>query len=251
MYRAIIALVETLEATRLRRRSETPDDHMPHADTIVYSANGNLYVNLTNRCSCACTFCLREFTTSLYGYDLLLGHEPGAEEVTRHIELAMGPRSVDEVVFCGLGEPTLRLDVVLAVTEWCRVRRLTTRLDTNGLGSLANPGRDVPTELAAAGLDAVSVSLNAPDPISYDQICRPLYDKAFREVVRFARACVDKGIRTTLTALDGVGADLAGCAAVAAHVGAEFRVRGAALPPARSSEPAASLDTRGAAESRA
>ncbi len=199
--------------------------------TIAYPANGNLYLNITNRCSCACVFCLREFGWHVYGYDLLLEHEPSVEELTQAIELELADEPADEIVFCGLGEPTLRLDVVLAVTEWARVRRLHTRLDTNGLGQLANPDVEVVPALAAAGLSAVSVSLNAADPESYDALCRPIYSKAFRAVVAFARDCVAAGIDTTLSALSGVGADLDACAALASDLGAQFRVRGCALPP--------------------
>jgi TatD family-associated radical SAM protein len=204
---------------------------MPPAQTIAYPANGNLYLNITNRCSCACTFCLREFTWEVYGYELLLEHEPSVEELTRAIELAQADEPADQIVFCGLGEPTLRLDTVLAVTEWSHVRRLRTRLDTNGLGGLANPGVEVVPALAAAGLDAVSISLNAADPASYDALCRPMYSKAYRAVVAFARDCVAAGIETTLSALHGVGTDLDACAALAAKMGARFRVRGCALPP--------------------
>jgi GTP 3',8-cyclase len=199
--------------------------------TIAYPANGNLYLNITNRCTCACTFCLRETGWEVYGYELLLDHEPDVEEITRAIELELAEEPAEEIVFCGLGEPTLRLDVVLAVTEWAHVRRLRTRLDTNGLGQLANPDVDVVPALAAAGLDAVSVSLNAADPESYDALCLPIYSKAFRAVVAFARGCVAAGIDTRLSALHGVGADLEACAALAAQMGARFRVRGAALPP--------------------
>jgi cyclic pyranopterin phosphate synthase len=106
---------------------------------IAYHGKGNIYLNVTNRCSCACTFCLREFTDEVYGYPLVLDHEPSVEQITQALELAFLDEPADEVVFCGLGEPTLRLPEVLAVTEWLRLRRIPTRLNTNGLGRLANP----------------------------------------------------------------------------------------------------------------
>jgi TatD family-associated radical SAM protein len=127
----------------------------------------------------------------------------------------------------------MRLDVVLAVTEWLRVRRLRSRLDTNGHGQLLNPDVEVVAALAAAGLDAATVSLNAADPESYDLICRPIFSKAHRAVVRFAERCVVEGIETTVTAVDYPGADLEGCAAIAAKIGAAFRVRGLVPPPGR------------------
>jgi TatD family-associated radical SAM protein len=199
---------------------------------IAYRGKGNVYLNITNRCSCGCAFCLREFTDDVYGETLTLLAEPRAEDVTRAIELEFLDGPADEVVFCGFGEPTMCLDVVLAVTEWLRLRRLRSRLDTNGHGQLLNPDVDVVAALAAAGLDAATVSLNAADPEHYDLICRPTFGKAHRAVIRFAEQCVQQGIDTTLTAVDYAGADLPGCEAIAAKIGARFRARPLVPPPA-------------------
>ncbi len=164
---------------------------LTRTDTIAYRGSGSaVYLNITNRCSCACAFCLREWTDGVYGEVLTLTHEPEPDEVTRAVELEFLEGPADEVVFCGFGEPTMRLDVVLAVTEWLRLRRIPARLDTNGHGQLLNPDVDVPAALAAAGLGAVTVSLNAADPESYDRICRPLFGKAYRAVIQFAEQCV-------------------------------------------------------------
>jgi TatD DNase family protein len=89
---------------------------------------------------------------------------------------------------------------------------------------------DVPAALAAAGLTAVTVSLNAADPETYDLVCRPTFGKAYRAVLRFAELCVENGIETTLTTVDYPGADLEGCAALAAAMHAGFRIRGLATP---------------------
>lgn len=204
---------------------------MTEQGKIVYRGKGNIYLNITNRCSCGCEFCLREFTDDVYGETLTLLEEPEADAVTRAIELEFLDGPADEVVFCGFGEPTMRLDVVLAVTEWLRLRRLRSRLDTNGHGQLLNPDVDVVVALVAAGLDAATVSLNAADPESYDLICRPTFSKAHRAVVRFAEQCVAGGIDTTVTAVDYPGADLEGCAAIAAKIGAAFRARSLVPPP--------------------
>jgi len=203
-------------------------------DTIAYRGSGSaVYLNLTNRCSCACTFCLREWTDGVYGEVLTLTREPEPDEITRAIELEFLEGPAHEVVFCGFGEPTMRLDVVLAVTEWLRLRRIAARLNTNGHGQLLNPDVDVPAALAAAGLGAVTVSLNAADPESYDSICRPLFGKAYRAVIQFAEQCVQHDIQTTLTAVDYPGADLAGCETIATALGAGFRARGLAAPRGR------------------
>jgi TatD family-associated radical SAM protein len=206
----------------------------PAPGTVAYRGPGdNIYLNITNRCSGACEFCLREWADGVYGEVLTLDHEPDADEVTQAIELAFLDGPADEVVFCGFGEPTMRLDVVLAVVEWLRLRRIRSRLDTNGHGQLLNPDVDVPAALAAAGLDAVNVSLNAADRETYDLVCRPMFGKAYRAVLQFAEQCLQKGIETTLTAVGYPGADLAGCEAIAAAMGAGFRVRGFAAPRGR------------------
>ena len=203
------------------------------AGTVAYRAGDSLYLNITNRCSSACEFCLREWTDGVYGVDLRLDHEPALAEVTQAIEVAFLDGPADEVVFCGFGEPTMRLDLVLAVTEWLRLRRIRSRLDTNGHGELLNPEMDVPAALAAAGLDAVTVSLNAATPEEYDRVCRPVFTKSYRAVLRFAEQCLAHGIETTLTAVDYPGADLPAVADLAAALGAGFRARGYAAPRTR------------------
>lgn len=203
------------------------------AGRIVYRGPKNaIYLNLTNRCSCDCEFCLRSWSDGLYGVSLILDVEPGIEDVTTALELEFLSGPADEIVFCGFGEPTMRLDLVLAVTEWLHLRRLPARLDTNGHGSLLNPDVDVPVELARAGLNAVTVSLNAADPLAYERICRPAFAKAHRAVLRFAEDCLANGITTTLTAVEHPDADLAGCQAIAQRLGAAFRVRARVVPGA-------------------
>ena len=192
---------------------------------IAYRGNGNIYVNITNRCSSACEFCLREFTDEVYGAELSLSEEPSIEEIEQAIELEFMDGPADEVVFCGLGEPTMRLDAVVAVCEWLRLRRIPSRLVTNGHGQLLNPDIDVVTALSEAGLNKVAVSLNAADPASYDLLCRPIFSKAFRAVLRFAEDCVRHDIETTVTAVETPGLDIEGCEAIAATIGGTFRLR--------------------------
>ena len=202
---------------------------MSEHGVVAYRGKGNIYLNVTNRCTSACTFCLREFTDEVYGYPLVLDHEPDVEEITQALESEFLEGPADEVVFCGLGEPTLRLAEVLAVSEWLRLRRVPVRLDTNGLGQLANPNVDVVPALVDAGVGGVSVSLNAADPETYDRLCRPIYSKAFRAVLAFAAQCVAAGLPTTLTVVDHPEIDIAACAALAERMGAGFSVRGRAL----------------------
>lgn len=201
---------------------------------VAYRGGRNLYLNITNRCSADCSFCLREFTDEVYGVRLRLDHEPDVDELLHELDVAFLDGPADEVVFCGLGEPTMRLDLVLAATEWLHVRRQRVRLDTNGHGSLLNPDVDVPAALAAAGLDAVAVSLNAADPETYDRLCRPMFGKAYRAVLEFAEQCARVGIDTTLTAVRHPDVDVGACRAIAKAMGVGFRERGLASPPGES-----------------
>src|SRR5665811_2211700 len=104
--------------------------------------------------------CIRDrFTDGFCGYNLKLTGDPSLEEILRELELEFLEGPAGEVVFVGFGEPTMCLDEVLGVAEWLKLRRIPSRLDTNGHGQLLHPERDVARELAAAGLGAVSVSL--------------------------------------------------------------------------------------------
>lgn len=193
--------------------------------TTVYRAKGNIYLNITNRCSADCVFCLAKFTDTVFGYNLKLDREPDPDEIIRDLELEFLNGPAPEVVFVGLGEPTMRLDVVLRVAEWCRLRRIPTRLVTNGHGQLINPQHRVARELAAAGLGTVSVSLVAHNAEVYNQLCRPIFSKAFREVIRFARECKSEGIKTELTVVELPEVDIDSCRGIAERMGAGFRVR--------------------------
>ena len=202
--------------------------------TIVYWGGESLYVNLTSRCSAGCVFCLRSFTWDVFGAPLRLSlsQEPEAVEVIDALEQAFLDQVPREVVFAGLGEPTLRFDVLVAVVDWLRTRRLPARLNTNGHGQLINPGRDVVAELAHAGLGSASVSMNAHDETTYDLVCRPTFTKAFRATTAFIREAVGAGIAVTATVVDIPEVDLAAAERLARGLGAGFRVRTLIPPPA-------------------
>lgn len=209
---------------------------------IAYRGGDAIYLNITNRCSCACEFCLRKWTEGVFGESLVLDHEPDIVDVTQAIELEFVEGPAAEVVFCGFGEPTMRLDAVLAVSEWLRLRRIRVRLDTNGHGQLLNPDTDVPAALASAGMTAVTVSLNAAGPEAYDLICHPLFSRSHRAVIHFAEQCLQYGMETTLTAVACPDADLPGCEAIATALGAGFRIRSLVAP--RTSEDADQKERR-------
>jgi TatD family-associated radical SAM protein len=136
-------------------------------------------------------------------------------------------RNWNEAVFCGFGEPTERLDVLLEVAEWIKQhygRPLKIRVNTNGHGYLLNRGRDVAAELKAAGVDTVSVSLNAGDRETYMEICKPTLPDAYKAVIDFIRKAKPL-LQVEATAVRMIEVDIAKTEAVAAGLGVKFRVR--------------------------
>jgi TatD family-associated radical SAM protein len=202
-------------------------------DTICYEAYKNLYINLTNRCSADCSFCIRNFADGVYGYDLRLSIEPTAEEVIGAME-GLDLSKYREIVFTGLGEPTLRFDVVLTVTRWLKSLNIRVRLDTNGQAALINPGRDVVSELEAAGIDSVSVSLNAESEEKYNKLCRPIHKNAYNAVLEFIRGARKAGISTRVTVVNVSEIDIEKCKKLADELDSDFHIR--ALSEAASKE---------------
>ena len=191
-------------------------------DTYVYRIGNNLYVNLTNRCSNRCTFCVRNGRQTFEGYDLWLKDgEPSAEQV----EKALGECDCEEVVFCGFGEPTYRLGAMLEVCDYVHAHGKKTRLNTNGHGSIINE-RDIAPELVGK-LDGINISLNAPDAKRYDKLCKPLYpDMAFDSMLFFAEACRSNSLNCWFSVVDCIGeAEVEECRKVAERVGVPLRVR--------------------------
>ena len=196
--------------------------------SILYRYGHNYYINLTNRCPCECTFCYRYIHDSIGDSDSLwLQKEPSADEVMAAIAEA-GVTASDNVVFCGFGEPTERLDVLVEVAR--RVRSgigSKVRLDTNGLGNLVN-GRNILPELAEV-LDAVSISLNAPDAEEYGELTRCRFDPgtAYAELLDFIRRSKELIGDVTVSVVGGTisGDSEKRCRDIADQMQVRFRVR--------------------------
>jgi TatD family-associated radical SAM protein len=197
-----------------------------YKDTIAYEAFGNLYLNITNQCSAGCIFCIRHFSDGVYGYNLRLSREPSEEEIMRQLK-GLNLTQYKEVVFTGFGEPTCRFDVLLHLTEWLHKKGMHVRLDTNGHASLMYPDRNVVEELKTAGLDAVSVSLNAESEEKYDQLCNPVYRGSYGALLDFTKKAVKAGIRTRMTVVRQPDINTLECERIASGLGASFKVRGA------------------------
>ena len=192
-----------------------------------YWLDNMLYLNITNQCSNNCYFCLKRYKRGVGGFDLKLTREPSIKQITSELAEVLHLRSWDGLVFCGFGEPTQRLDVLLEVARWLRQhygRPLQIRLDTNGHGYELNPGRDVVAELKKAGIDKVSVSLNAGDSETYFEICKPTFPCAYEAVLDFIRkAKLLLDVEVTAVRLPEV--DLVKVQAVADCLGVVFKVR--------------------------
>ena len=200
---------------------------MAKAMTISYVVGDNLYLNLTNKCPCACTFCIRNHADGAYGSDpLWLEHEPDMDEIMADLR-KRDLRKYREVVFCGYGEPTERLDVLLETAAYLRSRehcpRL--RLNTNGLGDLIH-GRSIAKELCYA-LDCISISLNAPTEEEYMKVTRPKFANAFEGLQKFTKDCVKANrAEIIMSVVDVITPEqIEASKKLAAKLGAKLRVR--------------------------
>ena len=174
-------------------------------DTYAYVLDGNLYINLTNKCSNGCDFCVRNERASYYGNYLWLRHgEPTPEKVIAAVN-GMGDLSrFKEAVFCGFGEPTYRVEEMTALCDYFHSKGLSTRLNTNGQGNLINK-RDIVPELKNK-IDLVNVSLNASCAEKYQKICRSQFgESGFEAMIEFAKLCKKNGVNCRFSIVDCIG----------------------------------------------
>ena len=197
--------------------------------TITYQVKQSVYVNLTNRCPCACRFCLRNNGSGVFGSGpLWLEREPTLEEVTASLE-GWDYTRFREVVFCGYGEPTERLDVLLAAADHLKRRdaALRVRVNTNGLSDLIT-GK--PTAALFAGkVDCLSISLNTDDAAEYLDLCRPKFGAAaYPALLAFTKEAAAVVPEVVMTVVGEPVTSLekqARCRALAESLGARLRVR--------------------------
>lgn len=195
--------------------------------TILYKVYQNLYVNLTNNCPCACTFCLRQTRDQMgESGSLWLEREPTYEEIIADFD-NFPMEDFRELVFCGFGEPTERLDVILKVAEYAKKKyQIPTRINTNGLSDLIHGEKTA--QLLQGLIDTVSISLNTPNPQRYHELVRSKFgDISYQAMLDFARDCtkyvphvVMTTVTTTLTAEEEQQ-----CAQICKKIGATYRIR--------------------------
>ena len=202
--------------------------------TITYELGNSLYINITNRCSNDCKFCVRNISDNVNGRDnLWLDREPTVDEIIKNIT-TRDLSKYDEIVFCGFGEPMIRWEDVFKVAEYIKnvedVHPLVpkkipiVRLNTNGHGNLI-ANRDITPELNEK-IDIVSISLNAKSATEYDEICKSEYgEKAYNALLDFAKLA-SKYVHVILTVVDVMNKDdITACRKIAENLNVEFRVR--------------------------
>ncbi|MDY3845352.1 MAG: TatD family nuclease-associated radical SAM protein [Eubacteriales bacterium] len=194
--------------------------------TIAYEVDGGLYLNITNRCPNNCTFCIRNNGDGAYGSDSLwLSREPTEDEIKDAIR-KKDPRKFSEVVFCGYGEPSERLGVMVSVAKSIKdTYGSYLRVNTNGLSSLIN-GRDTAIDFAV--FDCVSVSLNAPTAEKYQELCRSRYGKrAFDEVLDFTRKVKEYVPKVIMSIVKETQSDqeIAECIKICKDIGVQIKIR--------------------------
>lgn len=195
--------------------------------TILYEVYDNLYVNLTNQCPCACTFCLRQAKDHVKNSGRLwLEHPPALEEVLAEFQ-KLDMSKYHEVVFCGFGEPTEALEILLDTARYVKAYyKKPIRINTNGLGDLIH-GRSI-TPLFQGLIDTVSISLNTPDAARYHGLVRSKFgDCSYEAMLKFAKDCtlyvphvVLTTVATTLTAEEE-----AKCQKICDDLGVTYRIR--------------------------
>ncbi|RMF93849.1 MAG: YchF/TatD family DNA exonuclease [Candidatus Schekmanbacteria bacterium] len=188
---------------------------------ITYRIRDSLYVNVTNRCSNKCVFCRREEDPIVKGHLLKLGEEPSAERI---IEEIGNPKNYDEIVFCGYGEPLIRLAIVKEVAKWVKAKGGKVRINTNGQANLIHKRNIIP-ELEGL-VDRISISLNAHNAEVYEKLCPSEFGpKAYEEIIKFAKEAKRFIPDVTLTVVSLEEVDIEKCKNIAESVGANFRIR--------------------------
>ena len=204
------------------------------SNILVYLLDGKIYINLTNRCTNDCIFCLRKDKDDVVGQTLWLDNENStAEDVIKQFEvkkneLLNSNSPFTETIFCGYGEPMLKFDVLKQVAKYIKDKYPETkiRVNTNGHANYVYKKNVVPE--CKGLIDEFSVSLNGATKEEYDELSQPKFDQAYEEVKKFIKACSDEKISVVASVVEGYKGrhlDLKKCEEIANNLGAKFRVR--------------------------
>ena len=205
------------------------------ANTLVYTLDRKIYINLTNRCTNDCIFCLRNDKADVVGQTLWLDSEDfeAKDVIQQYNEIIRkaqndGVKYTNEVIFCGYGEPMLKLEILKEVAKYIKEKYPNTkiRVNTNGHANFVYK-RNVVPELKGL-VDEFSVSLNGKDSEEYRELSQPKFERAYDEVKKFIKACSDAEIVVIASVVEGYKGrhlDLDACEEISKSLGAKFRVR--------------------------
>ncbi len=201
--------------------------YFPVAESFFNDNLRGIYINLTNRCNNDCVFCLRDKKVMSSEKSLWLEHEPTVEEVIKELD-AVPFNLVKEVVFCGFGEPTIRLAELTKLLHYIKMtyKNIPTRLNTNGLGNLEH-GRDITPEFKNI-LDVASISLNAATAEKYLKLTRSKFGiKAYAAMFDFAERMKNFVPQVVMTIVDKVTPpeEIDACKKICDEHGLTLRVR--------------------------
>lgn len=196
------------------------------SNILVYELDKKVYINLTNRCTNECIFCLRQDKDDVCGQELWLDSEDFTSEDV--IEQLKKFNLSSEVIFCGYGEPMLKFEVLRQVAKYIKETypKIKIRVNTNGHANFIYKKNVVP-ELVCL-VDEFSVSLNASNSEEYDELSQPKFENAYEEVKKFIKCSADAGIETVASIVDGYKGrrlDVEKCREIAESLGAKLRVR--------------------------
>ena len=189
---------------------------------ISYRIDNRLYLSITDRCTLECAFCPKtQGSRRVHDYDLTMDHRPEVDEIIASIG---DPKNYEEIVFCGYGEPTLRLKVLLAVARHIKEQGGRVRVNTDGLANLVHKTNVLPA--LGEWVDALSVSLNAQDEAVYERHCHPRLPGSYQAVLDFLEQAPHFIPEVAATAIDGLpDVDIDACARLAHELGVHFRRR--------------------------
>ena len=192
---------------------------------ILYTYKNQVYANITNRCDCSCTFCIRSHGDGVReAENLWFQKEPTLQEIKEAMD-AFDFTGYEELVYCGYGEPTCALENLLASATYIKEKHpIKIRLNTNGLANLYHKRNIIP-ELAKV-VDSVSISLNAPTAEKYQEVTRPQFENAFPEMLSFAKLAKEAFGHTQLSIVDVLPKEeIEACQKLADELGIYLRIR--------------------------
>lgn len=194
----------------------------PLPQTVTYTIDDRLYINITDRCTLSCDFCPKTHGSwQVHDYNLQITHRPEVEEIIAEIG---DPTRYRQIVFCGYGEPTLRLKPLLAIASYVKEQGGNVRINTDGLANLVHKHNVLPE--MKGKIDSLSVSMNAQNAEIYNQHCQPALPGAYEAMLEFLRLAPEYVPDVTATAIDGLeGVDIDACAEMASQLGVKFRRR--------------------------